>query len=62
MNQAVAGNIADAVEQITGSRAWLNPNIKSIFEKKIVGPAVTVLMKLKLQLQKSKTLLFIWRF
>ena len=27
-------NISDAVEQITGSRAWLNLDIKSIFEKK----------------------------
>jgi len=48
------GNIADAVEQITGSRAWLNPDIKSIFEKKIVGPAVTVLMKPKITTAKIK--------
>ena len=48
------GNIADAVEQITGSRAWLNPDIKSIFEKKIVGPAVTVLMKPKITTTKIK--------
>ena len=47
------GNIADAVEQITGSRAWLNPDIKSIFEK-IVGPAVTVLMKPKITTAKIK--------
>ncbi len=48
------GNIADAVEKITGSRAWLNPEIKSIFEKKIVGPAVTVLMKPKITTAKIK--------
>ena len=46
------GNIADAVEQITGTRVWLNPDIKSIFEKKIVGPAVTVLMKPKITTAK----------
>ena len=47
-------NISDAVEQIIGSRAWLNLDIKSIFEKKIVGPAVTVLMKPKITTAKVK--------
>ena len=28
-----SGNIADAVEQITGSRAWLNPDIKVFLKK-----------------------------
>jgi regulator of RNase E activity RraA len=39
------GNIADAVETVTGYRSWMNPDMKPIFDTKIVGKAATVLMR-----------------
>ena len=39
------GNIADAVETVTGERGWMNPDMKPLFDTKIVGQAVTALMK-----------------
>jgi len=39
------GNIADAVETVTGYRSWMNPDMKPIFDTKIVGKAATALMR-----------------
>ena len=39
------GNIADAVEAITGSRGWMSSDMKPLFDVKIVGKAATVLMR-----------------
>ena len=39
------GNIADAVETITGARGWMNPDMKPLYDAKIVGRAATALMR-----------------
>jgi 4-hydroxy-4-methyl-2-oxoglutarate aldolase len=39
------GNIADAVETVTGARGWMSADMKPIFEKKIVGRAWTALLR-----------------
>lgn len=39
------GNIADAVETVTGSRGWMNPDVKPLYDTKIVGQAATALMR-----------------
>lgn len=39
------GNIADAVEEVTGARGFMSSDMKPIFETKIVGPAATALLR-----------------
>jgi 4-hydroxy-4-methyl-2-oxoglutarate aldolase len=39
------GNIADAVEEATGARGWMNSDMKPIYDAKIVGRAATALMR-----------------
>ena len=39
------GNISDALEEITGQRWWMHEEMKPIFKAKIVGRAVTILMR-----------------
>jgi 4-hydroxy-4-methyl-2-oxoglutarate aldolase len=39
------GNIADAVEEATGARGWMNSDMKPIYDAKIVGRASTALMR-----------------
>ncbi len=39
------GNIADAVEAVTGARGWMSADMKPIFETKIVGQAWTALLR-----------------
>jgi len=39
------GNIADAIEEVTGARGWMSADMKPIFPSRIVGRAVTVLMR-----------------
>ncbi len=39
------GNIADAVEAVTGGRGWMNPDMKPLYDTKIVGRAATALMR-----------------
>ena len=39
------GNISDAVEAVTGGRGWMNPDVKSLYDTKIVGRAATALMR-----------------
>ena len=39
------GNIADAVEAVTGGRGWMNSDMKPLYDTKIVGQAATALMR-----------------
>ena len=39
------GNIADAIEEVTGARGWMAADMKPIFTSRIVGQAATVLMR-----------------
>lgn len=39
------GNIADAVEAVTGARGWMNSDMKPLYDTKIVGRAATALMR-----------------
>ena len=39
------GNIADAIEEVIGTRGWMSADMKPIFPSRIVGRAVTVLMR-----------------
>ncbi|MBK8017924.1 MAG: RraA family protein [Betaproteobacteria bacterium] len=39
------GNVADAVDEATGARGWMNPDMKPIQQGKIVGRAATALMR-----------------
>ncbi len=48
------GNIADAVETVTGARGWMSADMKPIFEKKIVGRAWTALLRPVLKSDERK--------
>lgn len=48
------GNIADAVETVTGARGWMNPDVKPLYDTKIVGRAATALMRPALANDKRK--------
>ena len=48
------GNIADAVETVTGARGWMNPDMKPLYDAKIVGQAATALMRPALTNDKRK--------
>lgn len=39
------GNIADAVEEVTGARGFMYHDMKPVFETKIVGPAATTYLR-----------------
>ncbi len=39
------GNIADAIEEATGARGWMSADMKPIFEARVVGRAVTALLR-----------------
>ena len=39
------GNVADAIEEVTGARGWMAADMKPIFTSRIVGQAATVLMR-----------------
>ncbi len=39
------GNIADAVETVTGARGWMSADMKPLYDTKIVGRAATALMR-----------------
>lgn len=49
-----SGNIADAVETVTGNRGWMNPDMKPLYDTKIVGQAATALMRPALANDKRK--------
>jgi len=48
------GNIADAVEAVTGGRGWMNSDMKPLYDTKIVGQAATALMRPALTNNKRK--------
>jgi regulator of RNase E activity RraA len=48
------GNIADAVEAVTGGRGWMNSDMKPLYDTKIVGQAATALMRPALTNDKRK--------
>jgi 4-hydroxy-4-methyl-2-oxoglutarate aldolase len=52
--QNSTGNIADAIEAVTGQRGWMNSDMKSLFDAKIVGKAATALMRPALTKDKTK--------
>lgn len=52
--QNSTGNIADAVETVTGGRGWMNPDMKPLYDAKIVGRAATALMRPALTNDKRK--------
>ena len=39
------GNIADAVEEVTGARGWMASDMKPIFDTRMAGRAATALMR-----------------
>jgi 4-hydroxy-4-methyl-2-oxoglutarate aldolase len=39
------GNIADAIEEATGARGWMSADMKPIFESRVVGRAVTAVLR-----------------
>ena len=43
--QNSTGNIADAVEEVTGARGWMAPDMKPIFDTRMAGRAATALMR-----------------
>ena len=48
------GNIADAVEEITGFRGWMSSDMKPIYKARIVGRASTIKMRPVLNNDKRK--------
>lgn len=45
LRKASTGNIADAVDEATGHRGFMFHDMKPIFKAKIVGPAVTAMLR-----------------
>src|SRR5690349_8212080 len=39
------GNVADAVDEATGVRGFMSADMKPVFKAKVIGPAVTVLLR-----------------
>lgn len=50
--KASTGNVADAVDEATGVRGFMSPDMKPVFKSKVVGPAVTVLLRRALRNDK----------
>ena len=48
------GNIADAVEEATGTRGWMSADMKPIFDTRIAGRAATALMRPALRTDTRK--------
>jgi 4-hydroxy-4-methyl-2-oxoglutarate aldolase len=43
--KASTGNVADAVDEATGVRGFMTSDMKPVFKAKVIGPAVTVLLR-----------------
>jgi 4-hydroxy-4-methyl-2-oxoglutarate aldolase len=43
--RASTGNVADAVDEATGVRGFMSRDMKPVFKAKVIGPAVTVLLR-----------------
>ncbi len=50
--KASTGNVADAVDEATGVRGFMSPDMKPVFKAKVIGPAVTVLLRRALRTDK----------
>jgi regulator of RNase E activity RraA len=50
--KASTGNVADAVDEATGVRGFMAPDMKPVFKAKVIGPAVTVLLRKALRNDK----------
>jgi len=50
--KASTGNVADAVDEATGVRGFMSHDMKPVFRAKVVGPAVTVLLRRALRNDK----------
>ena len=50
--KASTGNVADAVDEATGVRGFMSPDMKPVFKAKVMGPAVTVLLRRALRTDK----------
>jgi len=48
-NKATLGSVADAVDQVTGQRGFMYHDMRPLFKAKIVGPAVTALIRPSIQ-------------
>ena len=45
LRKASTGNVSDAVDEATGQRGFMQPEIRPIFRAKIIGPAATALLR-----------------
>ena len=50
--KASTGNVADAVDEATGLRGFMARDMKPVFKAKVIGPAVTVLLRKALRNDK----------
>ena len=50
--KASTGNVADAVDEATGVRGFMARDMKPVFRAKVIGPAVTVLLRKALRNDK----------
>jgi 4-hydroxy-4-methyl-2-oxoglutarate aldolase len=50
--KASTGNVADAVDEATGLRGFMSRDMKPVFKAKVIGPAVTVLLRKALRNDK----------
>jgi regulator of RNase E activity RraA len=50
--KASTGNVADAVDEATGPRGFMARDMKPVFKAKVIGPAVTVLLRKALRNDK----------
>jgi regulator of RNase E activity RraA len=50
--KASTGNVADAVDEATGVRGFMSRDMKPVFKAKVIGPAVTVLLRRALRNDK----------
>ena len=54
LRKVSTGNIADAVDEVTGRRGFMYHDVKPIFKSKIVGPAATALLRPVLKTDKTE--------
>ena len=50
--KASTGNVSDAVDEATGLRGFMSRDMKPVFKAKVIGPAVTVLLRRALRNDK----------
>ena len=52
--KASTGNVADAVDEATGVRGFMSSDMKPVFKAKVIGPAVTVLLRRALRTDRRE--------